>query len=112
VPVLTVWWLGCGQDRGLTTDDAYLFETADSAQRKMDAKDRKERNKAAFGWEVFNQDSLLKAYEKHLDKLPKAPEGGSKVEDMNPLDYGKAPKTGDEALERMVDELREREESE
>ena len=47
-----------------------MFETADSAQRKMAASKKKEKNQAAFGWDVFNQDSLFKAYKKRLAKLP------------------------------------------
>lgn len=31
---------------------------------------KKEKGRAAFGWDVFNQDSLFKAYKKRLAKLP------------------------------------------
>lgn len=46
-----------------------------------------------------------------MAKLPS--EGGPKgpVEDMDPTSYGKAPKPDDKALNRLVDELADREES-
>ena len=31
---------------------------------------KKEKRKAAFGWDVFNQDSLYKGYKKRLVSLP------------------------------------------
>ena len=58
------------QARGLTTEEGYLFETAEQAQRKQENAKKKEKNKAAFGWDVFNQDSLFKGYKKRLSKLP------------------------------------------
>jgi hypothetical protein len=36
-------------------------------QKKRDVKKPKE----TFGWDVFNTDSLYKAYEKRINKLPK-----------------------------------------
>lgn len=33
---------------------------------------KKEKRKAAFGWDVFNQDSLYKGYKKRLASLPKS----------------------------------------
>ena len=65
------------QARGLTPDDAYLFETAESAQRKEEQQRKKEKGRAAFGWDVFNQDSLFKAYKKRLAKLPTVRKGAS-----------------------------------
>lgn len=47
-----------------------MFETAESAQRKMEQARKKEKGRAAFGWDVFNQDALFKAYKKRLGKLP------------------------------------------
>jgi hypothetical protein len=43
------------QARGLTKDDWYMMEPAEAAQRRMKRQDKKEKNKGAFGWEVFNQ---------------------------------------------------------
>jgi hypothetical protein len=57
-------------DRGLTTDQSYLFETMEMAHGKYDRKAKKDKNTAAFGWDVFNQDTLYKAYEKRLAHLP------------------------------------------
>lgn len=57
---------------------------------------------------------VRQAYKKRLDKLPTT-EGGAKApgsDDMDPTSYGRAPKPDDKALNRLVDELAEREESE
>lgn len=48
------------QAKGLTEDEAYLLETAEAAARKEEAKRKKDKNKAAFGWDVFNQDAKYK----------------------------------------------------
>ena len=63
------------------------------------------------------QDSLFKAYKKRLDKLPSTggPSGDAKAptgEDPDPTMYGRAPKPEPEALNRLVDELAQREEGE
>ena len=42
--------------------------------QKYSRQKKKEKGKAAFGWDVFNQDTLYKAYKKRLNHLP---EGGT-----------------------------------
>jgi hypothetical protein len=37
-----------------------------------DGKRKKKKNNATFGWEVFNDDSLFRGYEKRVKKLPGA----------------------------------------
>lgn len=43
---------------------------ADVAEIKGKKASKKEKRKAAFGWDVFNQDSLYKGYKKRLVSLP------------------------------------------
>lgn len=96
--------------RGVKPEEAYLFETAEAAGKKMAAAARKEKGKAAFGWDVFNQDALYKAYKKRLAKLPsEGGEGKKRGEEPDPLAYGTAGKGDEEGLERLADELGERE---
>eukprot|EP00624_Nannochloropsis_granulata_P005927 evm.model.NODE_42115_length_10595_cov_24.965267.1 len=104
--------------RGVKPEEAYLFETAEAAGKKMAAAARKEKGKAAFGWDVFNQDALYKAYKKRLAKLPseggegkEGGGGGGKVrgEEPDPLAYGTAGRGNEEGLERLAEELGERE---
>lgn len=53
-----------GQQTDLPAGKKYMSETIESAEMK-EAK-RKKGNPDAFGWDVFNQDSLLRAHEKRL----------------------------------------------
>jgi len=102
--------------RGVKPEEAYLFETAEAAGKKMAAAARKEKGQAAFGWDVFNQDALYKAYKKRLAKLPSEgggeKEGGGgkeRGEEPDPLAYGTAGRGDEEGLERLAEELGERE---
>lgn len=102
-------WEADLQLRGVSSDQAYLLETAETAARRYDKHRLKEKRQAAFGWDVFNADSLQKAYEKRLDQLPIGP-SHSEQDDDDPLVYGQQPPTkNDEALDRMVAELEQRE---
>jgi len=100
------------QEKGLKTSEAYLFETAEQSARRQEAAEKKEKNKAAFGWDVFNQDSLYKAYEKRLNKLPKNQAAGESDQDQAAINYGSAERPSDSALNRMVGELKDRQEGE
>ena len=43
----------------------------ESAISSLKQKKRDVKQKETFGWDVFNTDSLYKAYEKRINKLPK-----------------------------------------
>ncbi|KAF1334814.1 Pre-mrna-splicing factor syf2, partial [Globisporangium splendens] len=103
---------------------AHLLETAEVAEIKTKKNAKKEKRKAAFGWDVFNQDSLFKGYKKRLASLPTSGDGEStdgasnatavvavaanidNLEDQ--LSYGKDDKVSQENLDRMAKELEER----
>ncbi|KAE9045402.1 hypothetical protein PR003_g2350 [Phytophthora rubi] len=93
---------------------AHLNETAEVAEIKAKKAGKKEKRKAAFGWDVFNQDSLYKGYKKRLVNLPTAgkdaatmaPTGEATLGDE--LAYGKDDKVEEENVERMAQELEER----
>ncbi|KAG7400035.1 pre-mRNA-splicing factor syf2 [Phytophthora boehmeriae] len=95
---------------------AHLNETAEVAESKAKKAGKKEKRKAAFGWDVFNQDSLYKGYKKRLMHLPTAGEnekagpvvvsGESALGDE--LAYGKGGNLDEENVERMAQELEER----
>ena len=59
--------------KGIDKDKKYLFETAIQAEKQQGNKKRKrnKESKEAYGWEVFNTDSLYRAYEKRVNKVPK-----------------------------------------
>ena len=96
--------------RGVPKEKAYLFETADSAGRGVERAKAKDKRKAAFGWDVFNNDSLQKAYEKRLDTLPAADQltVATGTLDLDPLAYGGERIDDPDALERMAAELEQR----
>jgi hypothetical protein len=43
----------------------------ESAISTLKQKKRDKKPKESFGWDIFNTDSLYKAYEKRINKLPK-----------------------------------------
>eukprot|EP00622_Pseudochattonella_farcimen_P006311 FR742098.1.p1 GENE.FR742098.1~~FR742098.1.p1 ORF type:complete len:168 (+),score=33.96 FR742098.1:40-504(+) len=101
------------KERGLTTDQSYLFETAETAESKYARRDKKENGKAAFGWDVFNQDTLYKAYEKRLANLPKQKVMAATASDELSEDqhsYGQGVVDDPGAVDRMVTELQEKQE--
>lgn len=54
------------KELGLPPEKVCRIETAEVADAKYKKKEKKE---AAFGWDVFNQSTLYKAYEKRADKV-------------------------------------------
>ncbi|CAH0518419.1 unnamed protein product [Peronospora belbahrii] len=93
---------------------AHLCETAEVAELKRKKASKKEKRKAAFGWDVFNQDSLYKGYKKRLVSLSTSGHTTSSAaitsEDAlgDELAYGKNDKVEEENVERMAQELEER----
>eukprot|EP00252_Welwitschia_mirabilis_P022636 TRINITY_DN6182_c0_g1_i1.p1 TRINITY_DN6182_c0_g1~~TRINITY_DN6182_c0_g1_i1.p1 ORF type:complete len:321 (+),score=102.18 TRINITY_DN6182_c0_g1_i1:421-1383(+) len=100
---------------GLDITKAYMLDTEEAAEEKYK---KWEKEPAPFGWDVFNQKSLYKAYKKrtknisvNMDEYLKNKESDPEFyRDDSSLQYGKAPKLPDENIERMVNELKEREE--
>jgi hypothetical protein len=56
------------KNKGLNVDKKYLFETAVQAEKTK--RKKKKTRQETYGWDVFNTDSLFKAYEKRVKKLP------------------------------------------
>mmetsp|Transcript_37928 Transcript_37928/g.49938 ORF Transcript_37928/g.49938 Transcript_37928/m.49938 type:complete len:458 (+) Transcript_37928:491-1864(+) len=98
------------KEKGLDKSQACLLQTAEQAQGHYKAKKKKDKKKAAFGWDVFNQDSLNKAYKNRLQHLPKTAPGSTDTAE-NPLDLdADSSRPSEDALERMATELRLRDE--
>jgi len=57
----------------LTKDKQYLYETAVQAEKT--GKKKKKGGKETYGWDVFNTDSLYRAYEKRVNKISKLVDG-------------------------------------
>jgi len=97
------------ESRGLEVKDSELFEQQDFVDRRKAAAEEKEARKATFGWEVFNQDTQYRAYDKRLAALPKA--SSAQEGDVDPMSYGgQGFKPSEHAVERMRAELQKRRE--
>lgn len=61
------------ETKGIDKNKKYLFEMAIQAEKQVGNRKRKrnKESKEAYGWEVFNTDSLYRAYEKRVNKIPR-----------------------------------------
>lgn len=51
---------------GLKESEAYMLETAEMSEKRQQKAERKEFNRATFGWEAFTVEAGYKAYSKKL----------------------------------------------
>merc|ERR1711968_255840 len=91
-----------------------LQVTAEQAAAEEDRQKVKKKKAAAWGWEAFNQDTLLKAYDKRLASVKaseteveqqKAKLGTAYYDQASALNYGDSAQVSDEGMNRMVAEL-------
>ncbi|KAK9677532.1 hypothetical protein RND81_11G149700 [Saponaria officinalis] len=100
---------------GLDMKKAYMLDTQEAAEQKYK---KWEKDPAPSGWDVFNQKTLYNAYKKRTKNISIDLEEYNKMKEQDPefyreassLQYGKAPKTSEDKVERMVKELKDREE--
>lgn len=100
---------------GLDMTKAYMLDTQQMAETKYK---KWEKDPAPAGWDVFNQKTLYEAYKKRTKKMDIDLEEYNKMKESDPefyreassLQYGKAPKISEDKIERMVKELRDRDE--
>ena len=61
------------ETKGIDKSKNYMFEPAIQAEKLQSGRKRKKNkgSKEAYGWEVFNTDSLYRAYEKRVNKMPR-----------------------------------------
>lgn len=100
---------------GLDMTKAYMLDTQDAAEAKYK---KWEKDPAPFGWDVFNQKALYNAYKKRTKNIEVDIEEYNKMKEADPefyrdassLQYGKSPKISEDKIDRMVKELKDREE--
>ncbi|RAL40000.1 unnamed protein product [Cuscuta campestris] len=103
------------ESNGLDMSKAYMLDTQEFAEAKYK---KWEKEPAPAGWDVFNQKTLYEAYKKRTKNIEVDLEEYSKMKEADPefyreassLQYGKAPKVSDDKIERMVKELKDKEE--
>nr|AFN53629.1 putative ATP-binding protein [Linum usitatissimum] len=94
---------------------AYMLDTQEAAEVKYK---KWEKEPAPAGWDVFNQKSLYNAYKKRTKNVNVDQEEYNKMKEADPefyrdassLQYGKAPKMSEDKINRMVKELKDRDE--
>mmetsp|Transcript_11143 Transcript_11143/g.15499 ORF Transcript_11143/g.15499 Transcript_11143/m.15499 type:complete len:448 (-) Transcript_11143:103-1446(-) len=90
---------------GLDPDQfKFLTDTAAGHEASEKVRKKKEKNKASFGWNVFNQDALYKGYKKRLAQVPKGRHNGDEVRGEGSLKWG-SDKPPEHMIDHMVAEL-------
>ncbi|KAK8613722.1 hypothetical protein V6N13_101479 [Hibiscus sabdariffa] len=100
---------------GLDLQKAYMLDTQEAAEAKYK---KWEKDPAPFGWDVFNQKTLYNAYKKRTKNIDIDLEEYNKMKEADPefyreassLQYGKAPKPSEDKIEKMLKELKDRDE--
>ncbi|TVU02991.1 hypothetical protein EJB05_51484 [Eragrostis curvula] len=100
---------------GLDMSKAYMLDTQETAEAKYK---KWEKEPAPHGWDVFNQKTLYDAYKKRTKNIEIDMEAYNKAKESDPefyrdassLQYGKVSKVPEENIDKMVKELKEREE--
>lgn len=100
---------------GLDMSKSYMLDTQEAAEAKYK---KWEKDPAPDGWDVFNQRTLYKAYKKRAKAMDVDLEEYNKMKEADPefyreassLQYGKAPKTSEDKIDKMVNELKDRDE--
>ncbi|CAH8391851.1 unnamed protein product [Eruca vesicaria subsp. sativa] len=100
---------------GLDMTKSYMLDTQESAETKYK---KWEKEPTPSGWDVFNQRTLYNAYKKRTKNIQVDLEEYNKMRAADPefyreassLQYGKAPKTSKDKIDKMAKELHDREE--
>lgn len=100
---------------GLDMKNAYMLDTQEMAETKYK---KWEKDPAPFGWDVFNQKTLYNAYKKRTKNIEVDLEEYNRMKAADPefyreassLQYGKAPKMSEDKIDKMVKELKDRDE--
>ncbi|KAG9148148.1 hypothetical protein Leryth_014075 [Lithospermum erythrorhizon] len=100
---------------GLDMSKSYMLDTQESAEAKYK---KWEKDPAPAGWDVFNQKTLYDAYKRRTKNIDIDLEEYNRIKEADPefyreassLQYGKAPKTSEDKIDKMVKELTDREE--
>mmetsp|Transcript_11808 Transcript_11808/g.15991 ORF Transcript_11808/g.15991 Transcript_11808/m.15991 type:complete len:538 (+) Transcript_11808:54-1667(+) len=102
------------QAAGLDPSKRHLLDTQEQAEAQYEKQKPKD---TPFGWDVFNQKSLYRAYEKRTKNIPYTKEDYEKAKesdpefyrDVNSLKYGSSGEVPEENVEKMVKELEDHE---
>lgn len=100
---------------GLDMSKAYMLDTQETAETKYK---KWEKDPAPYGWDVFNQKTLYDAYKKRTKNINIDLDEYNKMKEADPefyreassLQYGKAPKVSEDKINKMVQELKDRDE--
>eukprot|EP01016_Furgasonia_blochmanni_P006591 TRINITY_DN12641_c0_g1_i5.p1 TRINITY_DN12641_c0_g1~~TRINITY_DN12641_c0_g1_i5.p1 ORF type:complete len:354 (-),score=116.49 TRINITY_DN12641_c0_g1_i5:157-1218(-) len=88
--------------KGIEKDKTYMNQAASKAETLLHKKKRNE----TFGWDIFNQESLYRAYKKRCGDMPHYKELYEKQKDGGKVDVPES----DERLQALVDDIQKQEE--
>ncbi|VAI90794.1 unnamed protein product [Triticum turgidum subsp. durum] len=100
---------------GLDMSKSYMLDTQDMAEAKYK---KWEKEPAPHGWDVFNQKTLYDAYKKRTKNIEVDMDAYNRAKETDPefyreassLQYGKVSRVAEPNIDRMVNELKERDE--
>lgn len=100
---------------GLDMSKAYMLDTEEMAELKYK---KWEKEPAPAGWDVFNQKTLYNAYKKRTKNVEVDLNEYNRLKEDDPefyrgassLQYGKTPNISEEKIDKMIKELKDREE--
>eukprot|EP00249_Psilotum_nudum_P015158 c25193_g1_i1 orf=3-941(-) len=101
------------ESNGLDMSKVYMLDTQEAAEAKYK---HWEKKPAPFGWDVFNQRSLYNAHKRRTENIPYTMDDYMKAKETDPdfyrdgssLEYGKAFGIPEENIDKMVNELEDR----
>ena len=88
------------EKKGIDKKKLYLTETAARAEKTK----KRDKKKETFGWDMFNDDAIFKAYEKRASKLQK-----DDIDESNLTEADKK-KLEQERLDRLVEDIEQQKE--
>ncbi|KAH6777067.1 GCIP-interacting family protein [Perilla frutescens var. hirtella] len=99
---------------GLDMSKAYMLDTEEMAELKYK---KWEKEPAPAGWDVFNQKTLYNAYKKRTKNVEVDLNEYNRLKEEDPefyrgassLQYGKTPNISEEKVDKMIKELKDRE---
>jgi cyclophilin family peptidyl-prolyl cis-trans isomerase len=87
--------------KGLDPEKSYLDQTALKVEHSQA---HKKKNNETFGWDVFNEESLFRAYKKRLKNIPHYSEVYKESQD-----HSEDPKPNEERLNNLVQDMEKQE---
>jgi len=98
--------------------DKLMGATAEAADEALAKKEKKEKRRGEYGWDIFNNEAQYRHHKKLVRRAGEAgrvgaavvaelEESGAAAADADPLAYGDAPPVSKERVQALVDDMHE-----